>query len=101
MLGWIVKQPSEELDCSIEFAADLAVGETLVLDGVTAINIATGADSTSLVIATSPAPQISGTKLLWRTKDGLDTQQHKITAKVHTSAGQKFEVDIGLNVVEE
>ena len=97
----IVKQPWEEYDCSVDLGADLAVGETLVLDAVTAINVATSADSTAAVIATSPAPQISGTKVLWRTKDGADTEQHKITGRAHSSLGQKLEFDVLLYIAEE
>jgi len=101
MLPPITKQPWEEFDCSIDLAPDLAAGETLVLDTFTAVNLANGADSTALVIAALPAPQISGTKLVFRVIDGTAGQEHKLTGKVHTSAGQKFKVDLVLFIVEQ
>jgi hypothetical protein len=44
---------------------------------------------------------VSGTKVVFWLKDGVDGEHHKVTIKVTTSAGQSLEGDIDVFVVEE
>ena len=100
-VGTIQKQPYEVQDYSLDFALRLVAGETLTLVSVTSINLATGADSTSALVGSSPPPAVSGTKVVFWLKDGVDGEHHKVTVKVTTSTGQSLEGDIDVFVVEE
>lgn len=100
-MNWIIKQPSEELNCSIDFVKLMPVGATLSLISVTAKNLRTGVDSSSTVLFSNPPPSVDGTKIVFRVKDGADGDQHEITVKVQSSGGEKYEEDVGLSVKEQ
>jgi len=97
----LTKQPFEELDCAVDFAAALAPGSTIgSIFSVSALNVETGADSSAAVIATSPAPLIIGTKVQFRAKDGADGERHKISVRIVASNGEKIEAEIYIMVKE-
>jgi len=101
MIGNVIKQPYEEIDLSVDFAAGLSGSETLSLDSVKAYNFQTGNETTTTIIATSPPPSISGSKAQFRVKAGTTGENHKITVRVGTSGGQKFEADLLLTIRED
>jgi hypothetical protein len=100
MVGILTKQPFEMIDCSIDFAADVSSG-TLTLDSCTAQNMATFADTTALVIATNPAPSVTGTVVSFRVQAGNGGENHKITVRVTQSNGDQFEADLQLSVTQQ
>ena len=100
-LALIPKQPFEEINYAVDFSPDLAAGVTLTLVSCTAVNVATGADSTAAVIAAAPPPAVAGQTVAFCAKDGTDGDVHKITVKVSTSAGEKLEADLDLFIVEK
>lgn len=97
-LGVVVKKPAEKLNVSVEFV-DVLGGNTPTLVSVTAINVATEASTTSEVIATSPAPSLSGTKVTWQCIAGQAGGLHRMTATVSSSTGEVFQADVDLRVV--
>ena len=98
-VGTITKQPSEELNSSVDFVDIMPAGDTLTLISVTATK--GGASSTASVIATSPAPAVSGTKVTFRVIDGADCERHKITVKISDSSGEKYEADVDLMIIDQ
>lgn len=100
MAGLMSKQPSEIRDASLDFAPDLLVGETLTtVTEHKATNLDTGADATSTIFAT-PAPQASGTVVVFWVKAGAHGERYRLTFKVTTSRGQTLEGDLQLNVTD-
>ena len=102
VVGVIVKQPFEQLDVSIDFINLIKAGETISLTGggVTARNLATQQDSSSVVIASIPAPTVVGTKVCFRVQNGTNAARHRVTVRVVASGGERYETDADLNVVE-
>ena len=101
MVGKLIKQPYEALDCSIDFGADLNLGDTITISSCTAENVITGVNSTAIVIAASPAPAVSGTKVKFRLQGGNDGDQHKITVRVENQTGEQLEADLALFVQQQ
>ena len=100
-MNTLTKQPYEALNVWVDFAAMLGLADTITIDSVKAMDLATGLDSTATVIEDSPAPVVSGQKVLFQIIGGVNGDSHKITVKVLTSAGEKVEEDIDLYVVEK
>lgn len=103
IIGSLTKQSFEAFDASIDFVNLIKGVETISLTGggVTSIKDSTGADSTSTIIALSPAAAISGTKVTFRVNAGVDTDSHTITAKVVASGGEKYAANIRLLIVDK
>lgn len=80
----LIKQPSESRLYSMEFAPNLAPGETI--SSVTSVTAdpSTGIDITAVPVA-------SGTQAQQRIAGGTDGVQYKITFVVETSAGNTLE----------
>lgn len=93
------KQPYEEFMIAGEFKKVLATGETLNTPTMTAVNNATGLDSSSDVIE-SGTVAVNGTQVIGRVKGGTTGQTHKITIKCVTSDSNKWEVDVNMDVTE-
>jgi len=100
-VGQLKKQPFEELNCAIDFSGSLAAGDTITLDAFLATNSKTGAVSTSVIIASEPAPAVDHQTVTFRVIGGADGDRHKITARVTTSTGEKLEADLDLFVKEQ
>ena len=98
-VGTVTKQPSEELNSSVDFVDIMPGGDTLTLVSVTAVK--GSASSTASVLATTPAPAVAGTKVTFRVVDGTDGERHKITVKVSSSSGEKYEADVDLLIVDQ
>lgn len=92
------KQPGEVKTYAIEYAGKLDTGETLVsIESAVAIRVDTGADVTSDLIS---GTVINGTKLKITIKDGITKIQYKISTRVVTSTGNKFDADLFVSVLE-
>lgn len=94
----ITKQPSELFPVSMDFAADLAVGETISTPTVTARNEKTGADSSAQVI--SGTPSVSAGKVIQKVTGGVDGENHIVTFKIVTSLTNTFEAESRLMIRE-
>lgn len=95
------KQPGEVVNREVDFGPKLVTGETLTAGSMsaTAMRVDTSADVTAALLENPPV--ISGTKVRYQMKDGLNTVKYKITLKVNTSAGQSLEADITIVVSEK
>lgn len=92
------KQPGEIKTWAIEYASKLATGETLSsIEAATAIREDTGADVTAAFIASS---QISGTQVKVKVQNGTSDVRYKVSTRVVTSVGHKFDADIKVLVKE-
>lgn len=101
IVGRIRKQPFEALACAVDFQRVLATGVSIAsINSVSAVNSATGADSTATVIAASPAPAISGTEVRFHVYGGVTDDRHIITVRIVASNGEQFEAELKL-IVEE
>lgn len=88
----IVKQPGEDILCTMDFSALLGQGETL--SSVTAIA------STPSGLTLSGSPTVSGVNAQQRISGGTAGITYKVTFTVLTSAGNTREGD-GLVVVRQ
>ena len=96
----IVKQPYEVLNWIHDFSPDCQSGVTLTLVSITATNLLTEGNSTSLVIGANPAPLVNGQTVCFQVQDGSSGDQHEIDIRVTTSAEQ-LEADLLLFVVQQ
>ena len=105
----IYKAPFEQFTVSLDFSADIGVGDSVAsITGVTATSNLTGLDSTAQVIASSPAPQISGTAVVFTLAGyaaggptgGAVGERHTITVQIVSSTGEKYQGDVTLEVVQ-
>ena len=90
------KQPWEEIQDHIEFSGRLAALDTITAKTVTGYNAMTGAVDNSIVSSDT----ISGTKILFVYKGGIDGGIYKISFKATSNAGQKVEEDFIFEVRE-
>ena len=92
------KQPYEEYYVAFDFFRVIDDGATISSATVSAVD-ALGASATSTV--TSVGKQtVSGSRVnIW--VQGGTAQRYKITCKIQTSTGEKYEQDAYLTVVEE
>src|SRR5574341_569379 len=99
IVGTVEKQPSEIFPRTVDFANELASGETLSTATVTAHNAATGTDSSAQLLQGSP--QISaGSKVTQTIKGGGDNEHHVVQYRVTSSAGQTLEAELVVHVRE-
>lgn len=96
----IVKTPSMKDSYYVDFVNQLGATETLSTVTVTAFIEANGADATADLIAT-PAPQISGTQVIFWYQAGLPGVQYIIAVKVTTSLNRELEGDVNVVVQDE
>jgi len=91
------KQVSEEFVVITDFSNDLASGETISSSEVSAIRLSDGSDLTSNIIEFS---QKSSKKILVGVMNGTDGELYRITIKVQTSLGYKFQKNLIMKVQE-
>jgi hypothetical protein len=93
VVGTFNKQPSEILDCSINYAPVLP-------GGVTLSGTPTATVTPSGVTVSGLALTDTNTKLYYKVSGGTDGTPYKITTTVDTSNGLKYEDEVNV-VVEE
>lgn len=87
----IPKTPYEAFLCSMDFAAQTGM-DSITVVSVTAVNMSNGTNSTGAVIATSPAPVVSGSKVIYMAQGGNVGEQHRVSIKVQdTTSGTQYE----------
>jgi hypothetical protein len=106
----IYKAPYERFVVSLDFSADIGTGNTIAsITSVTAVNKLNGLDSTTSVIASSPVPTISasGTAVAFTVAGtatgitgGVAGERHTISVQIVSSAGEKYQGDVTLEIVE-
>jgi hypothetical protein len=96
----VYKAPYEQFAVSLDFAADIGTGSTIAsITAVTATSNLTGLDSTAEVIAASPAPQVSGTAVIFEVTGGVVGETHTISVQITSSIGEKYQGDVTLRIV--
>jgi hypothetical protein len=96
----IYKAPFEQFAISIDLAADIGTGNRIAsITAVTATSDLTRLDSTEEVIASSPAPAISGTAVVFTVMGGVVGERHTISVQIVSSIGEKCQGDITLEIV--
>lgn len=89
-LRTITKTPIESFNCGVSFPRLTADGLTLI--SVTSVNIATGLDSTSVIVDASPAPVVFGSLVVVRVNGGSSKERHLVNVLVSdTVTGEVFE----------
>jgi hypothetical protein len=97
----IYKYPFEQFVISIDFAADLGAGGAIAsISGVTAVNDLTKADSTEEVIATEPAPAISGTAVTFTVAGGVAGETHTVSVQIVSTQEEQYQGEITLRIQE-
>ncbi len=91
------KQVSEEFVVVTDFSNDLGSSETISSIEVIAIRLSDGSDLTSSVIEFS---QKSSKKVLVGVMNGTGGELYRITIKIQTSLGYKFQKNITMKVQE-
>lgn len=97
------KTAFESFTCSMDFTQVIG-SDGLTIVSVTATNIKTGANTTAIVISTSPAPSVlPGTdKVAFRVQSGTVGDTHQISVKISdNSNGQQFEGNMQLTIASE
>lgn len=97
----ITKTPAMIFPYEIDFSNDLDTAE--VLTGtplVTAERKLSRVDTTALVIATDPAPSIGTSTVIFTAQGGQIGDRHLIRVEVETNAGNTYEGDVNLDIVE-
>ena len=96
----IYKAPFEQFAVSLDFAADLGTGNSIAsITAVTATSDLTRLDSTEEVIASSPAPAISGRGVVFTVRGGVAGDRHTIAVQIVSSIGEKYQGDVTLEIV--
>lgn len=94
----IEKTPYDQFDFSVFFDFDLESVETIVSHSVSSVNIDTGSDSTSSLIAAEEQVDQQINIVL---KTGQATgERHKITAEIITDTASTIEKDIFVSVLD-
>jgi hypothetical protein len=96
----ITKAPYDQFDVSVDFAnRKTPGGEALQIDSVTAVD-RQGVDTSAAVIMASPAPAVSGTRVVFWVTGGTLGMDYLITVKVHfvTTPPTKWEAALPLAV---
>jgi len=96
----IYKAPFEQFAVSLDFAADIGTGNGITsITAVTATSGLTRLDSTEEVIASNPAPAISGTGVVFTVTGGVVGERHTIAVQIVSSIGEQYQGDITLEIV--
>ena len=97
----IYKAPFEQFAVSLDFASDIGAGNSIAgITAVTATSDLTRLDSTEEVIASSPAPAISGTGVVFTVRGGVVGERHTIAVQIVSRIGEQFQGDVTLEIVE-
>jgi hypothetical protein len=97
----VYKTPFEQFAVSLDFASDIGAGNSIAsITAVTATSDLTRLDSTEEVIASSPAPAISGTGVIFAVMGGVVGERHTIAVQIVSSIGEQYQGDITLEIVE-
>ena len=105
----IYKAPYEQFAVSLDFGADIGAGNSIAsITSVTATSDLSGLDSTAEVIASSPAPAISGNAVVFTVagyvadgpSGGALGERHTISVQIVSSIGEKYQGDVTLEIVE-
>jgi hypothetical protein len=105
----IYKAPYEQFGVSVDFAADIGAGNSIAsITAVTAMSNLMQLDSTPEVIASTPAPAISGTAVTFTLagkatggpSGGVVGERHTISVQIVSSIGEKYQGDVTLEIVE-
>ena len=97
----IYKAPYEQFAVSLDFAGDIGAGNSIAsITAVTAMSDLTRLDSTEEVIASSPAPAISGTGVVFTVMGGVAGERHTIAVQIVSSIGEQYQGDVTLEIVE-
>lgn len=94
------KTPFEAFNCSVDFTP-VAGADGITLIRVVSTNLQTGVDSTSEVIAVSPAPSVVGSTdvVTFRVQGGINRETHIVGARVQDNVtGEIFEGQITVTV---
>ncbi len=92
------KQPAEKLTIGVDFANDLASGETISSAVVSAIDLSDGSDASAIVL--TGLSGISTSVVSHTAKAGTDGKRYKITFRATTDAPHIFEADVIMTVRE-
>ena len=96
----IYKAPYEQFAVSLDFAADIGTGNSIAsITAVTATSDLTRLDSTEEVIASSPAPAISGRGVVFTVRGGVAGDRHTIAVQIVSSIGEQYQGDVTLEIV--
>ena len=96
----IYKAPFEQFAVSLDFASDIGAGNSIAgITGVTATRDLTRLDSTEEVIASNPAPAISGTGVVFTVMGGVVGERHTIAVQIVSSIGEQYQGDVTLEIV--
>ena len=99
----VYKKPFEQFGIEIDFSADVGAGNTVAsITAVKATNQLTGADSTTQVIASTPAPSIvspGNTGVAFEVTGGAAGETHTIAVQIVSSIGEKYQGEITLRIV--
>jgi len=95
----IYKTPYEQFGVSIDFAADIGAGNSVAsINAVSATNNLTGTNSTAEVIASPPAPLITGTAVAFEVTGGAVGETHTLSVEIVSSIGEKYQGDLTLRI---
>lgn len=96
--GVFSKQSSEILSIKIEFknCSSILDGDTLSTKTISATNVLYGTDVTSSIVSASAIQDDNSVIVIC--KDGLDNNNYKITGKVTTGLGYKYQIDVLMSV---
>lgn len=96
----VYKCPYEQFAVSLDFSADIGTGKSIAsITAVTATSDLTRLESTEEVIASSPAPAISGTAVVFTVVGGVAGERHTIAVQIVSSIGEKYQGDVTLEIV--
>jgi hypothetical protein len=96
----IYKAPYEQFAVSLDFAADIGPGNSIAsITAVTATSDLTSLDSTEEVIASAPAPAISGTAVVFTVTGGVAGERHTVSVQIVSSIGERYQGDMTLEIV--
>lgn len=98
IVGSVEKQPAETFLVGNDFGPDLATGETITGQTVTAKNERTGVDSSAVIL--SGGPVLSGTTMSHRIAGGVDGERHIVQIRITTSQSNTYEAEIRVMVRE-
>lgn len=90
-MNTLTKAPYEFFPIYLNFSAELLGGETISSFTLTCVNTRNSLNTISSIVDSS---EISGVKIKVMVKDGGIGEQHKVTAKISTDAGNIYEKDV-------
>lgn len=100
--GQFVAQPAEEFPITEDFAAELAVGETISNAAAASRNDATGASSTAVFLTSGPPATVNGSLVTTKKKagGGAHGETHVVTLTITTNLGHVYQHEVEVMVAE-